>query len=145
MKFTPRSEEEVSRLFEKGTYRFKVMEAQECKSKAGNPQMRLKLQLKHDKFFGKTNLVNCYLLTDNPNFEFLLRHFCHSVGLISQYEKGELTDSMCAGKEGMVKVGIESDEEGKYPDKNKVLDFVIPKNGESFEAPTPFDDEIPFA
>lgn len=143
MNFTPRSESEVSPLFEKGIYKFRVESAVERTSKNGNPMIELKLKLVHNMIQGKTILIYCYLLTDNPSFDFLLRHFCYSVGLGESYEKGVLEAAMCPGKVGTAKIGIDIDKEGKYQEKNKVLDFIMPKEGEVLPQ-TIDDDDVPF-
>jgi hypothetical protein len=147
MRFTPRSEVEVSKLFQKGVYKFKVESAEEGNSKSGNPRLHLKLKFMHGEIVGKTNLVDCYLLTDNPNFEFLLRHFCLGVGLEDAYNKGELEPKMCVGKQGWARLGVEVDKEGTYPDKNRVLDFIFDDKDKKCVSQTEneiTDDEIPF-
>lgn len=144
MRFTPKSEAEVSKIFENGIYEFVVESANEKNSKNGNPMIHLKVKIMHDKYVGKTNIVDCFLLTDNPNFEFILRHFCFSIGLGDSYEKGEITEQMCIGKEGYAKVVIEKDKEGKYPDKNKIVDFIVSKNKDEFKIDSSLNDDLPF-
>jgi len=143
MKFQPKSEEQVKRLFDKGDYPFTVTSANEKQSRTGNPMLELDLQLEHSTIKGKTGFVKAYLLTDNPNFEFLLRHFCYSIGVGADYERGDINPKALVGKKGVARVSIEIDESGKYPDKNKVVDFL----GEPFASSTPkkdLDDDIPF-
>lgn len=144
MRFTPKSEAEVSKIFENGIYQFVVESANEKNSKNGNPMIHLKVKIMHDKYLGKTNIVDCFLLTDNANFEYILRHFCFSIGLGDAYEKGEITEQMCIGKEGYAKVVIEKDKEGKYPDKNKIVDFIISKNKDEFKIDSSLNDDLPF-
>ena len=157
MQFKPKSEEEVRRIFEKGEYQFKVTDAIERNSAKGNPMIELTLEIYHSTITGKTNIVKCFLMTSEPNFEFLIRHFCYSVGLIQSYESGNLIASTLIGKYGYALIGIETDKEGKYPDKNRVLDFIeksptqIGQNGlktVSQSLPTDpsktLNDDIPF-
>jgi hypothetical protein len=130
MRFTPRTEKEVSNVFEKGKYKFSVISAKETVSKSQNEMLNLTLVIYHNSIPGKSSVVNCYLLTDNPSFEYMIRHFCYSVGLENQYESGVLIASDCIGKEGIVSIGIDVDKTGQYSDKNKVLDFIIKENNE---------------
>jgi hypothetical protein len=144
MKFTPRTEKEVSRIFEKGDYRFTVSSALEKVSKSsGNQMIHLKLVVYHSDIPGKTTIVDCYLLNDNPSFEYLIRHFCYSVGLGELYEQGNLLPEQCNGKEGIVRLAIEEDKTGKYPDKNKVTDFIAEKLTEN-SSEEKLNDDIPF-
>jgi hypothetical protein len=124
MQFKPKSEEEVRRIFSKGSYAFKVIDAIEKNSSKGNPMIELNLEIYHNIITGKTNLVRCFLMTSEPNFEFLIRHFCYSIGMIEAYESGNLIASTLVGKIGTAVIGIEVDKDGKYPDKNRVLDFI---------------------
>ena len=124
MQFKPKSEEEVKRIFSKGEYAFKVIDAIERDSSKGNPMIELNLEIYHSTITGKTNLVRCFLMTSEPNFEFLIRHFCYSIGMSESYESGNLIASTLVGKFGTALIGIEIDKEGKYPDKNRVLDFI---------------------
>ena len=126
MRFTPKSEKEVSKMLEKGTYKFVINKAKEEQSKNGNPMMHLELSVDD-----KGVLVHDYLLTENPAFEFKLRHACYSVGLGIQYESGEITESMLEGKKGFCMINIQKDKTGQYPDKNIISDYVT---GESAAA-----------
>lgn len=147
MRFTPKTENEVSRIFEKGDYRFKVIDAFEKNDKNGNPMLVIKLNVFHNNIPGKTNIVDCFL-TENPNFEFLIRHFAYSVGLDKSYEEGVLNPHECKDKSGIVKLGIQIDKEGKYPDKNIAIDFVIATNQAPLNAlnnnTSDLNDDIPF-
>lgn len=124
MKFTPRSESEVSKIFEKGNYKFEVIDANEKTSKNGNEMIHLKLSLYHNSIPGKSTMVDTYLLSDNPNFEYLIRHFCVAVGLEDKYNLGTLEAPDCLGCKGIAKVTVEEDKTGNYPPKNRVVDFI---------------------
>jgi hypothetical protein len=150
MRFTPKTEQEVSRIFEKGNYRYKVIDAFNKPDKNNDNMLVLKLQFFHNSISGKTTIVDCYL-TANPNFEFLIRHFSYSCGLDEYYEKGELPPEVCKDREGVGTLGISVDEKGKYPDKNVVRDFIVATNTASFNVlnnnisdTKEHDDDIPF-
>jgi hypothetical protein len=104
--------------------------------------MVVSLNIKHDKIQGKTNLIDVYF-TSNPNFEFMLRHFMCSIGLEKIYEKGSVLPSQLIGKTGIARVGVKVDREGKYPDKNNVLDFFI-SGKEDFDIGGKKNDDLGF-
>lgn len=131
MQFTPRSEQEVSRLFPKGRYKFKVANAVEKPSAAGNDTISLRLTVFHSEISGKTTTVFCSLLPNNPNFAYLVRHFCYATGLHDTYDSGSLRDHQCQDREGFVDLDIEDKKNG-YPPKNKVMDFIV-DNDDSLE------------
>jgi len=138
--FSPKTEEEVKRVFEKGDYRFTVEEAEVKNDKNGTPMMHIKIQVFHNNIPGKTNLVDVWL-THNPNFEFLIRHFAYSIGLGECYEAGSLEPRQCKGKKGIVKLGITVDP--GYPPKNKAIDFLIDTTPE-MPLPADLNDDVPF-
>jgi len=127
MLFTPKTEKEVSPLFERGDYKFKVIDALEKDDRNGNPMLQVKMQVFHNVIPGKTNIVDLWL-TNNPNFEFLIRHFSYSIGLAESYEKGSLSPEQCIDRIGIVRLGISVDKNHKYPDRNKAVDFICEKN-----------------
>lgn len=140
--FPPKTEEEVKKVFDKGDYRFTVDEAEVKNDKNGSPMMHIKIQVFHNNIPGKTNLVDVWL-TNNPNFEFLIRHFAYSIGLGECYESGSLEPQQCKGKKGIVRLGISVDEDKKYPDKNKAIDFLVDQNKE-MPLPADLNDDLPF-
>lgn len=154
MRFQPKTEKEVARLFEKGTYRFEVTSAKEAISQSTKQPM-MKLILKVFAEDGRVTTVFDNLMTGDPNWEFKLRHFCIGTGLLSKYEKGELTEKDCVDVKGEVMLKIKVDKTGQYPDKNEVEDYVIEKEylqDKNFLLPSTrisnthaeFNDDIPY-
>lgn len=152
MHFAPKSEEEVAaaNLFPAGTYDFEVQNAEDAVSKAGNEMIKLTLRVFAPD--GSATTVFDYLL---ESAAYKLRHASSACGLISQYEKGSLAAEDFVGKQGRVKIRIQKDVSGQYPDKNSVSDYVATNgsargapatNGarHSDEVPPPIDDDIPF-
>lgn len=164
MNFTPLDESDKYELLPPGEYAFFVQKASEKLSKNHNPmiEMQVKIQDLYDK--SKSGIVFVYLLngviSESMDEEavkkekrkiFKLRNFCLSVGLDEQYKKGDLKGEDCIGKEGICKVTIEEDKNGKYPPKNSIADFIEGKNvgifqkNEPVEGTTQFEgDDIPF-
>jgi len=121
--FKPLSKQDAmaSQLFPKGAYRFEVLEATDKESRAGNPMIELKLKVTDSR--GVARFVTDYLLEQWP---IKLRHAAEACGLIDQYDAGELTGQNFVGKTGRVMLGIQKDKAKKFPDKNVVLDYVVP-------------------
>ena len=151
MKFAPKTEKEVAEegLLPKGEYSFEVMSAEDKVSKAsGNEMIALKLHVFDDQ--GEPRIIFDYLLESMAR---KLRHAAEACGLLTEYESGGLDALDFVGKTGLVKIGIQQDKTGQYPDKNTVTDYV--RRGS--QQPTaskvppgllgegkPLDDEIPF-
>lgn len=148
MRVRPLSEEEAAAagLLQKGIYPFEVAEAKEKTSKAGNDMIELRLNVlgEDDSKHG----VFDYLVESDGSAP-KIRQFAVSVGMLSQYERGELNAVDMIGKTGVCKIYIKKDTSGQYPDKNAVGEYVKPggMNGaQKGQAPAAIvDDEIPFA
>lgn len=147
MRFSPKTEEEVSNLLAEGVYPFEVLEAAEKQSKAGNDMIALKLGIVGPD--DSKRAVFDYLLTDE-SAQYKLRHFSDTVGLLAEYEKGALTADNLVGLTGKCKLVIQPAKDG-YDAKNSVRDYVkrgakdaAPVKGSS-AAKNDMDDDIPFA
>jgi len=149
MQFTPRSAKEIAeaQLWPKAKYPFEVVKAEPAKSGPkskvpGTPFIKLNVQIWNTS--GASRYVNGIL---HPNMEAQLRNFCEATGLMDKYESGSLSAEDCVGKAGVLKLGIEDDNNG-YPPKNVIKDFVVPKaNAKINPADVPSveeDDSIPF-
>lgn len=152
MRFTPKTEAELNPVLPAGTYQAEIVSAEETVSKSGNEMLKLQVRVFHDE---GSVLVTDYLM---ESIAYKLRHFCEAAGILDIYERGELTDNDCVGHSVQVKLRIEKDKNGQYPDKNAISDYVVkrPKE-ESVTAgdPTPGQrkaakeamadpDELPF-
>lgn len=144
MNFAPKTEKEIAEanLLEPGVYDYEVVYAQDKVSKSGNDMIELKLRIFSDR---GERLIHDYLL---EAIAYKLRHFCESAGILSQYEAGSLIAEDCLGKAGKLKLGIQRDKTGAYPDKNTVQDYEV--DGASEPKPVRFeqvalkDDNVPF-
>ncbi len=129
-KFVPKSEAEIVALntpplLEEGVYPFIVREVTQESSKAGNPMLKVKLEvLAHDK---SRRLLTDYLLaTDKMIYK--LKHFCDAVGFEKEYEQGHLELNKCVNRGGRVKIGIQKgtvrDDGSLFADKNVIKDYT---------------------
>lgn len=152
MKFTPKSDKELAeeRLMPEGEYGFEISGGEDKTSKAGNDMIELTVRVfKPD---GSFNLVTDYLM---EAILYKVSHASKACGLEDKYLAGSLSGSDFIGKTGMLKLGIQKDKDGTYPDKNVVKDYVVPKDGEEAAVPKgsnaaagkkvdDLEDEIPF-
>jgi hypothetical protein len=70
---------------------------------------------------GSARIITDYLVEQRA---YKLRHAAEACGLLDKYNTGCLTNSDFRKKRGKLKLGIEKDKTGKYPDKNVVADYV---------------------
>lgn len=146
------NEQSVGDPWPAGTYDFTVKEAEEGISAAGNEQIKLTLLVYNRQ--GQQRTVSDYLPA-SKKAQWKVRHFAESVGMVRQYDSGELPTREMQGRPGRCKLGVE-EATGTYAAKNKVLDYVAASGlaGEVNTAPparskikTPagdLDDDIPF-
>lgn len=155
MRFTPKSEAELSSdaLWPVAEYDFEVSSAEEAQSKAGNDMVKLTLYVFNDK--GDKRTVFDYLVSSEKAI-FKVRQFAASVGLLAEYEAGELNAYDMQGRTGRLRLGWKEDP--GYQAQNTVS-FYLPakdtianpemrrqsmRKQERVAAPADLDDEIPF-
>lgn len=146
MKIAPISEADALApgLYKRGLYDFEVIEASDAVSSTGNDMIAL-VQKVYDTE-GKSRLMKDWLV-ESEGMAYKTRHFAAAVGMLPQYNKGELKAADLIGKTGRCQVGIETDKKGVYPDKNKIQDYMptLSKGPLIASIPDPqMDDEIPF-
>ena len=102
----------------KGTYYFKVLEAEETARKAtGALMFKLKIEAWAD---GPRAHVYDYVCTDV--MEHKLRHLCYGIGIGAEYEQGEVYAADIYGRTGQVDLKVEDDPD--YGRRNVVVDYV---------------------
>lgn len=141
MRFEPKTDQQIdeSGLLEPGLYDFEVMEAEEKQSKAGNDMVALILRIEDSD--GRGFKVRDWLVGTEAN-AYKVKHFASSVGLLAEYEKGDLPAGYMVGKTGRCKIKIKP-ANGEYRAGNAVADYI----GATVEAPKAkqlVDDDIPF-
>ena len=124
MKFNPVSEEEIQTalLAPEGIYRYRVFDAIDGVSQAGNDKIDLILKIWDDARKEYSVFTNLSLIK-------LLKHFCDVNNMQDQYKSGEIRAAMCQGKSGgMVEIGIDPEKPnpkgGVYKAKNIVKDYI---------------------
>ena len=139
MQFTPKSEKEIqsANLLPAGEYDFTVVRAEDTKSKAGNDMIKVTIGIYMPN--GTQRLMDGYLLESVPH---KLRHFAETIGLLAQYEMGQLGADELEGRAGRVKIRIK--EQTDYPSKNEVKDYVVDKSKRApLPAPTFVNKPLP--
>jgi len=123
---TPLSEQESRDLrapLKPGNYPFTVQSAEEKKSKSGNDMIEIKLFVISPN--GKEWKVMDWLLPSGP-MAWRLRHFCKSIGRLSEYESKTISPSIWQGLSGIAKVGNKIDDKGET--RLKIDDYLEPTN-----------------
>lgn len=145
MKFSPKTEKEIAEegLLPKGVYSFEITEAKDAVSSKGNDMITLKLKI-FDNEGNSRGVITDYLM---EAIAYKLRHAAVVCGLGDAYESGELKAFDFENKMGEVKVDIQKDKAGQYPDRNVIRDYVV-KDSNHTDAPpaghpAAFDDDMP--
>lgn len=149
MKFEPMSEIQLKslNLIPEGEYQFEVVDANDTISKSGNEQIKLVLKIWDND--GKVRVIYDYLVPLTKML-YKVKHFCDSSGMSEKYEDGTLTSDDCIGRSGRLRLGIQVDKAGVYPDKNNVVDYVTEDKAPSMippaviAKPLEFNDDVPF-
>lgn len=156
MKFQPMSENEIaeSNLWPVGDYDFQVFDASDEISKAGNPMVKLTVDVFNDE--GDRKRVFDYLVASDTSMGKVLG-FADAVGLREEYNRGELQTVDMVQRSGRCKLGIQKDKNGQYPDKNSVANYIkatsdvarsnqtgVRKPVAREKVAADLDDEVPF-
>lgn len=142
MRFKPMNEQEIQdlNLAEDGDYQFKVVEAQDKTSTAGNDMIALKL-IFWDKN-GRERLIFDWIM-NNESMLYKLKHFCDSTSLSERYENGMLNSSDCIDKGGIFRISKRKDNRGEV--RNFVKDYLIDNKEKAKDAIDPdLNDDVPF-
>lgn len=124
---------------------------------SGNPMMDITLQVFNEA--GKARDVRDFLVF-TKTMMWKVIHFADSAGLLPQYEEGKLCSEVAIGNRVRVKITVEKGgeipqdklkgkpAESKYPDKNKVEDYIKKDDQKPLEKKVEDDhfaeDDIPF-
>lgn len=144
-------------LLKEGVYDAVITASQDITSKSGNPMMDLTVQVFDEN--GRGHDVRDFLVFMRTMM-WKVVHFADSAGILKEYEEGKLCSELVVGKRVQVSIKIEEGKEipsdkldgkpagSKYPDKNKVEDYI--KQSDKKEATNAPDvdpelnDDVPF-
>ena len=157
MQITPKNEIEIAEMglwpansicsfeiIENVTFGTTVIQTSDATSKKGNDMIILVVQIYNDT--GETKILVDYLLESTAA---KLRNAMIACGLLAKYESGHFLASDFIGKKGELRIGIEKDATGQYPDKNKIIGYVTDStartnNTYNQTVHPALDDSIPF-
>lgn len=108
------------RLIPDGEYDFTVAKAEEQKSKAGDPMLKVTLQVFMED--GSARLLDDFIML-TPNWAWKLRHFAESLNMIAQYDRGDFQPETMIGASGWIKVGKRKRKD-TGDDQNCVRDYL---------------------
>ncbi len=146
-------------LMKEGIYDGVITESQDKSSaSSGNPMMDMTVTVYDEN--GKTHDVRDFLVF-TKQMMWKVVHFAESANILKEYEAGKLCSEVAINKTVQVKIVVESGSEipqdklkgkplgSKYPDKNKVEDYIKKDQGASGASngdtsPPSDDDDIPF-
>ena len=150
MQVKPKSEKEVRQfsMLAPGIYDFEVLEATEKVSSAGNDMIELKLSILGEN--DRTHIVFDYLV-NTDEMAYKLRHFAASIGLLAEYEAGNLPTDRMESRAGKARIVIQP-AKGQYDEKNTVRDYIAADGPIDSRLPTQpkqttkeeLNDDVPF-
>lgn len=139
MQVTPKTDKELSNLFEEGTYDAEIVKAEEATSSKGNDMIVVTLRVYDGA--GSSKFVTDYLMDKIP---YKLKHICKACDLLPDYENGTIDAAKFVGKSVKIKLNIQEDKENKYPDKNIIKDYISGTKTMQPASTKMVDDSIPF-
>lgn len=145
-------------LIKEGIYDGVITASQDTKSKTGNPMMDMTITVYDEN--GKGHDIRDFLVF-TKQMMWKVVHFCDSAGILKEYESGKLCSQVAIDKRVQVKISVEEGREipqdqlkgkpvgSKYPDKNKVEDYIKQEeqgkpSAHSTESAPFQDDDVPF-
>ncbi len=122
MRIQPKTEAEIAddNLVMEGEYPFEVITAAETQSKAGNDMLKLWINVVDPE--GRNHGVWDYLVSMD-SMAYKIRHFSESIGMLPEYERGELLAEALVGCTGKCKIAIQP-AKGDFAAKNVVKDYI---------------------
>ncbi len=128
MRFKPKTDAEIeadrmanSGILPAGTYECEVHSAEDTVSKNGNDMIKMGLRV-YDAG-GVPYFVFDYLLEAIAH---KLRHAAVALGMAAAYDAGTLIGDDMIGRTCRVRLRVEKDKNGQFPDKNVVVDYLAP-------------------
>lgn len=148
--------QERFQLLKEGEYEAVITASSDSQSKTGNPMMDMTVSVYDEN--GKAHDVRDFLVF-TKQMMWKIVHFCDSASLLKEYEEGKLCSEIAVGCRVRVKINVEEGSEipqdklkgkalgSKYPDKNKIEDYIRKEDQKPLEQKAeddPFaDDDVP--
>jgi hypothetical protein len=144
--------QERFQLLKEGEYDAVITASQDTLSAtSGNPMMDMTVSVYDAQ--GKSHDVRDFLVFTKAMM-WKVVHFANSAGILKEYEEGKLCSQVATGRNVRVKIVVEPGSEipedklkgkllgSKYPDKNKIEDYVKKEDQKPLEqSGNPFPDE----
>jgi len=142
-------------LLKEGIYDAVIESSQDRLSSSGNPMLDMMLQVYDEN--GKAHAVRDFLVF-TKGMMWKVVHFAAAAKLVKEYEEGKLCSEVAVGATMRVKICIDPGSlipedklngkalGSKYPDKNKVEEYVCESNKteSSGDIDNNLDDDVPF-
>ena len=155
--YQPMSDEELqtsTKLLKEGEYKFKVLSANAETSKAGNPMIKLTLQILNNDYKVIATLTD--FLVANISAAWKLKKFAKAIDEEDRYNQGTFNENHCLNKSGRCFITILNETylpSGKLLPKRNGINNYISHDAEN--APSPLkekekeavdfqDDDLPF-
>jgi len=119
MRVTPKTDEELSNVWNAGWYPATIENAVEGLSKNNAEMLTLTVKA-YDNDTGRSKELKDYIV---DAVAYKVKHACEACGLIDDYNSGHVDPQKMVSVNLEVKLGIEQDKTGAYPDKNKIIDY----------------------
>ena len=142
------AEQDIMRgVLEKGEYPFSVKSCKQGITKSGDYNMlTVELILLDSK--GSQHPLKDWILLDCKDMAWKFRHFCATIGMLENYDAGDIDPFDIPGKNGVAKVSVEEyEDDGEIKKSNKIKDYVKPGEAKGNTSPDKMndfvDDDIP--
>lgn len=133
LKYTPRTEEEVSLLLPKDKYMLTVKKVSVENKKVGDFDfdiLSLELEANHNN---RNIIIYDSIRLDGSVFsDRKLRHYAYATNFSEDYNDQIFDPKKTIGKKVEANIDIKKDKTGQYPDRNRVLDYLVPKIADEF-------------
>jgi len=141
MQFTPKSPAEIEeekklrmKLMEPGPADFVVKSAADTLSNSDKTE-QIEMQVEVFDQHGTSKVITDWL---TPKMMEKMRNFCYGANVAALYDQGTLLAEHCIGLSGRCLIAVEKGgpdpKGGRYPDKNKIRDYIA-ANGHAPAAP----------
>ena len=135
MRFTPKTEAELkeSELLPEGEYQFEILTAEDTQSKStGNDMLKLSLRIFENGGENSQRVFDYLVSIDSMIWK--IRHFAESIGMLPEYESGEMLAETLPGRTGKCKIIIQP-ASGQWDAKNAVKDYLPRPEGMELDIP----------